>query len=176
MINSRVGNFLSSILICYYPFTFVPLESIDIMADSRNFEFLSRPTDEIPKIKIICIGAGISGILTAIKIPHRLQNFELQIYEKSADLGGTWYENHYPGLACDIPAAAYQLSFESNTQWSAYFAPGSEIQQYWKKVADKYDVYKYMNFNSQITEARWDEESGLWTVQIKDTKTGEVRI
>ena len=64
---------------------------------SANFEFLDRPTDDIPKIKVICIGGGISGILTAIKIPQRCQNFELAIYEKNADLGGTW---SVPALQC----------------------------------------------------------------------------
>lgn len=70
------------------------------MRDSADFEFLDRPTDDVPKIKVLCIGAGISGILSAIRLPQRVDNLELSIYEKSAHLGGTWYDNRYPGLAC----------------------------------------------------------------------------
>lgn len=156
------------------------------------FEYLDRPTDDVPKIRVICIGAGISGILSAIRLPQKIENLDLAIYEKSRHLGGTWFDNHYPGLACgksfnltavsqvlktfqlDIPAAAYQLSFESNTQWSAYYAPGREIQKYWEGIAAKYDVYRFMTFNAEVTEARWDQEEGLWRVQIKDTVTGRV--
>lgn len=76
----------------------------------------------------------------------------------------------------DIPAAAYQLSFESNTQWSAYYAPGPEIQRYWEGIAEKYDVYRYITFNTQVTEARWDQEEGLWTIRLRDVITGRVSL
>lgn len=52
-----------------------------------------RAIDQPRPIKIICIGAGFSGILTAIRFPQRIPNLELVIYEKNADIGGTWYEN-----------------------------------------------------------------------------------
>lgn len=67
-----------------------------------DFQFRDHPTDEVSKIKVICIGAGISGILSAIRLPQKIENLELSIYEKSRHLGGTWFDNRYPGLACGI--------------------------------------------------------------------------
>lgn len=54
-------------------------------------------------MRVIIIGAGFSGIYCGVRIPERLRNVELAIYEKNAGVGGTWYENRYPGCACDIP-------------------------------------------------------------------------
>lgn len=53
------------------------------------------PIDFARRIKVVCIGGGISGILTAIRFPQKITNLELTIYEKNADIGGTWYENRY---------------------------------------------------------------------------------
>ncbi|EXJ70270.1 uncharacterized protein A1O5_06338 [Cladophialophora psammophila CBS 110553] len=142
---------------------------------ATKFQILDRPIDDVPSIKAICVGAGVSGILTGIRLPQRVQNLELVIYEKSPELGGTWLENTYPGgMHCRyIPAAAYQLSFENNTQWSSYYASGPEILEYWKRVAHKYDVFKYMKFNTEVTEARWNADDGLWAVKLKDTNSGK---
>lgn len=61
-----------------------------------------RPIDEARPLKVIYIGAGISGITAAILFPKYVPNIELVIYEKNADIGGTWFENRYPGCACDV--------------------------------------------------------------------------
>jgi cation diffusion facilitator CzcD-associated flavoprotein CzcO len=54
-------------------------------------------------MRVVCIGAGFSGILAAIRVPEWLRNVEFQVYEKNEGVGGTWWENRYPGCACDIP-------------------------------------------------------------------------
>ena len=59
-----------------------------------------RPIDGKRPLRVICVGAGISGIITAIRFPQRIPNLELQIYEKNPDITGTWFENRYPGCAC----------------------------------------------------------------------------
>lgn len=59
-----------------------------------------RAIDEPRKLKVIYIGAGVSGIDAAIQFPKYVPNIDLQIYEKNADVGGTWFENRYPGCAC----------------------------------------------------------------------------
>jgi len=70
------------------------------------------------KMRLICVGAGISGIAAAYKYMQRLQDVEFVIYEKNDDVGGTWLENRYPGCACDIPAHGYTYSWEGNPNWS----------------------------------------------------------
>ena len=68
------------------------------------------------------------------------------ILEREDDLGGTWYVNHYPGLAVDVPTTTYSYFFEPNPNWSRLFTPGPEIKQYADDVADKYDVRRHMRF------------------------------
>lgn len=64
-----------------------------------------KPTvvENFRPLRVIIIGAGFSGIYCGVRIPEKLRNIDLTIYEKNAGLGGTWYENRYPGCACDIP-------------------------------------------------------------------------
>ncbi|KAL3494852.1 putative flavin-binding monooxygenase [Aspergillus germanicus] len=80
----------------------------------------------------------------------------------------------YPGCACDIPAHAYQLSFESSTDWSSFYAEAPEILRYWQRVADKYNVRRFMKFRHQCTETRWDEETAKWHVKLLDLASGQV--
>ena len=89
--------------------------------------------------RLIIIGAGVSGILSAIKLRERGFN-NVVIYEKGNSPGGTWRENTYPGLACDVPAHTYTFSFEPNPDWSRVFAPGPEIRDYIEHTAKKYGL------------------------------------
>lgn len=134
-----------------------------------------RAVDHVRRIKVICIGAGFSGILTGILFPRSIENLDLVVYDKNAELGGTWYESRYPGVACDVPCHAYQYTFESNTQWSGYWAGGAEIQQYLLHTAHKYGANKYMRFSRLVEQAAWNEAEGQWHVTIKKLDTGEVR-
>ncbi|KAL2794663.1 hypothetical protein BJX66DRAFT_351131 [Aspergillus keveii] len=99
-----------------------------------------RAVHQARPLKVIYIGAGISGILAAIKFRQAVPDLDLTIYEKNPELGGTWFENRYPGCACDVPSHNYQLSFESWTGWSEFFSGAPEILAYWKRVATKYDI------------------------------------
>ena len=75
--------------------------------------------------------------------------------DREADLGGTWHVNRYPGLAVDIPSTTYSYWFEPNPYWSRLFAPGAELKRYAEHVADKYNVRRYMRFNTTVEGARW---------------------
>ncbi|RJE25095.1 Flavin-binding monooxygenase [Aspergillus sclerotialis] len=133
-----------------------------------------RAVDQPRPLKIIYIGAGISGILAAIKFREAVPSLDLTIYEKNPELGGTWYENKYPGCACDVPSHAYQLSFESWTGWSHFFSGADEILEYWKRVAQKYKVRDHIKFQNHCVGARWNDSIGKWFVQIANDQTGEV--
>jgi cation diffusion facilitator CzcD-associated flavoprotein CzcO len=117
--------------------------------------------------QVIVIGAGINGLHAAIRLPQRIPNISLTIYEKNPEIGGTWYENRYPGVACDVPAHAYTLLYEPNPAWSEFYASGQEILRYLQGVANKYQVRKYMKFNSKCLGANWNEEKGKWAVKIE---------
>ncbi|KAL4874686.1 flavin-binding monooxygenase [Aspergillus karnatakaensis] len=133
-----------------------------------------RPIDQPRPLKLIYVGAGISGIIAAIQFRKAVPQLELVIYEKNPELGGTWYENNYPGCACDVPSHTYQLSFESWTEWSHFFSGSKEILEYWKLVAQKYDVRKYIRFNRRCVEARWNNTSRRWIMRVENVHTRDV--
>ena len=71
-----------------------------VSAGAPNAVIEPRSVNALRPLRAICIGAGISGIITAIRFPQKLHGVSLQIYEKNSDIGGTWFENRYPGCAC----------------------------------------------------------------------------
>ncbi|KAH0846689.1 hypothetical protein AYO21_08087 [Fonsecaea monophora] len=131
-----------------------------------------KSIDDDRPIKVICIGAGISGMLTAIRFPQKIKNLDLVIYDKSDDIGGTWHENRYPGVACDIPAHSYQFTFANNLNWSSFYAAGPEIHRYLKNVARRYDVERYVKLRHLFLGARWQAADGKWEVEIEDLESG----
>lgn len=72
------------------------------MGEAPRFWVENRCIDELRPLRVVVIGAGISGILASIRLPQRIPNLTLQIYEKNSDIGGTWFENRYPGCACGM--------------------------------------------------------------------------
>jgi cation diffusion facilitator CzcD-associated flavoprotein CzcO len=109
--------------------------------------------------RFVVIGAGMSGILTAIKLTEAgLTDFT--IYEKADRLGGTWRENTYPGIACDVPSHLYCYSFEPNPSWSHTFSPGPEIYAYFEGVARKHGVEEKIRFGEEVVACEWVD--GRW--------------
>ncbi|GKZ34794.1 hypothetical protein AbraIFM66950_005150 [Aspergillus brasiliensis] len=132
------------------------------------FEIEEHPIDEVRPIKVGVIGAGLAGITAGVLFPAKLPGLDLRIYEKNSGVGGTWFENNYPGVRCDIPAHVYQSGFAPNTQWSEEFAQGAEIREYWQSIARKYDVHKYLRLQQQVQQAVWLPELGKWRVTLQD--------
>jgi len=81
---------------------------------------------------------------------------DLVIYEKADEVGGTWRENRYPGVSCDVPSHHYNFSFEHNPGWSSRLAGGAELQDYMLKVCKKYDLRRDIVFGQEVREARFD--------------------
>ena len=128
-------------------------------------------TSRSPRIAVI--GAGMSGILTAIKL-REAGIMDFTVYEKADRLGGTWRENTYPGLSCDVPSHLYRYSFEPNAEWSHRFSPGAEIQAYFEGVAKKYNVESRIEFNREISRAEYQE--GKWHLETGREKVDVVDI
>lgn len=113
--------------------------------------------------RIAVIGAGMSGILAGIKLIEAGYD-DFRIFEKADRVGGTWRDNTYPGLTCDVPSQHYCYSFELNPEWSHLFSPGGEIQDYFEGVAGKYDVLPYITFGAELIRARW--QNGRWALEF----------
>lgn len=111
--------------------------------------------------RFVIIGAGIAGILSTIRLRERGLT-DVTVLEKAATLGGTWRDNVYPGVACDVPAHFYSFSFEPNPDWTHRFASGSQLWDYFAHVADKYGVTPHIRFGVEATDATWHD--GHWTV------------
>ncbi|KID72740.1 uncharacterized protein G6M90_00g093000 [Metarhizium brunneum] len=133
---------------------------------------IDRFIDEPRPLQVAVIGGGLAGILAGILLPAKVPGIELTIIEKNNDFGGTWLENIYPGVRCDIPSHVYQSTFAPKKDWSDKFAPGHEIRDYWQSVARKYNVYKYAKFGHRVDAARWDADAGKWSLRVTETKSG----
>jgi cation diffusion facilitator CzcD-associated flavoprotein CzcO len=122
---------------------------------------------EVEKIEVAIIGAGFAGIGAAIKL-KKAGIESIKVFERKKELGGTWRDNTYPGCACDIPSFLYSYSFEPNPEWSESFSSHNEILAYLNKCASKYDLYKYIQFETAIVSANFKEHKGYW--EILDNK------
>lgn len=120
--------------------------------------------------RFIVIGAGMAGILSAIKLREKgFDNFT--VYEKADRLGGTWRENTYPGVACDVPSHLYRYSFAPNPEWSHVFSPGPEILSYLEDVASNYNVMDSIEFGAEIAALNFRD--GRWHLSTTDGRTDE---
>jgi cation diffusion facilitator CzcD-associated flavoprotein CzcO len=153
-------------------------------------QYHSKPT----KLRVACAGAGASGLCLAYKMEKMLEagSWELTLYEKNPQFGGTWYENTYPGVACDIPSHDYNFTWDPKPDWTHFFAAGKEIQGYFEGFAERHGKSlsiraeiqaadnmlgskRYMQLNSKITEANWNNDDGCWNLTIRNPKTGAMR-
>lgn len=124
---------------------------------------------------VLIIGTGFSGLGMSIKLMQAgLTNFT--VLEQADEVGGTWRDNHYPGVACDVPSHLYSYSFEANPRWSRLFAPQREIFDYLKQCADKYGVRPHIHFNSEVVKAVFDERRGMWDVTTRAGKLYRARV
>jgi cation diffusion facilitator CzcD-associated flavoprotein CzcO len=119
--------------------------------------------------QVIIVGAGMSGLLAAIRMKQNGVDFAL--LEKSRDLGGTWLDNAYPGSGCDVPSHLYSYSFAGNPRWSRLFARQPEILDYFQTQADRFGIRSHLNFGVEVDRADWDETAARWTVTAMDGRT-----
>jgi cation diffusion facilitator CzcD-associated flavoprotein CzcO len=129
----------------------------------------SRP-NAAPDHQVAIIGAGLGGIGAAIAL-RRAGIEDLVVLERASDIGGTWRDNTYPGIAVDIPAQAYQFSYELKPDWSRVFASGTEVKAYIDQCADRYDIRRSIRLDSEVLTRTWDEQRQLWTLE---TPQGEL--
>jgi cation diffusion facilitator CzcD-associated flavoprotein CzcO len=110
-------------------------------------------------LRVAVIGAGMAGILSAIKLTEAgIADFT--VYEKADRVGGTWRENTYPGLSCDVPSHLYSYSFALNPEWSHRFSPGAEIAAYFEQVARDHDVLPKIRFDEEVVSCTYS--AGRW--------------
>src|SRR5436853_6402626 len=117
---------------------------------------------------VAIIGAGFSGLGLAIRL--RQEGIDFLVLERNAGVGGTWWNNTYPGCACDVPSHLYSFSFAPNPDWTRTYSRQPEIRAYLERVAA--DVMPRVRLNCEVRGAVWDEQTRRW---VLDTAHGEVR-
>ncbi|KAH8802547.1 steroid monooxygenase-like protein [Xylogone sp. PMI_703] len=149
-----------------------PIEATAAYKDKSEVAYnLSKQFFNTPrKVKIIVAGAGASGIDLAHAVESGIiKNVDLKILEKNAGLGGTWFENRYPGCACDIPSHNYVFSWAPNPNWSAFYVSAPEILEYLEDVTDKFHLRKYITTRQKVIGASWIENKQKWEVKSRRT-------
>ncbi|RJO71997.1 NAD(P)/FAD-dependent oxidoreductase [Nocardia panacis] len=116
---------------------------------------------------LLIIGAGFAGLGLALELRRNgFDNFI--ILERAADLGGVWRDNTYPGAACDVPSPLYSWSFEPKSDWPRRFSEQADIHAYLREVADRYELTRFIRFDTEVTDAEFDENTGRWRVTTAD--------
>jgi len=149
--------------------------------EELNFEEFPRGAnwhgDVPPSVKsgfhVIVIGAGAAGLVTAIQL-DRL-GIPFTIIERNPEVGGTWWTNDYPDARVDVPSHHYQLTVTKNYRWKHWFATQPELLEYIRHVTDTYKLRDRIRFNTELTEATWDDVGKKWKVALRN-KNGQEEI
>ncbi len=115
--------------------------------------------------KVVIVGAGMSGLLAA----HRLQQagVEFVVIEKNDDVGGTWFENCYPGCRVDNPNHNYSYSFAQRHDWPFHFSTQDVLLEYFRGAADAFGLRPHIRFGTEVVSATWSEEDREWAVVVR---------
>jgi cation diffusion facilitator CzcD-associated flavoprotein CzcO len=137
-------------------------------ADFARDPWIDHAAERAPltdRVEVAIIGGGFSGLLAGARL--RQQGIEsVRLIEKGGDFGGTWYWNRYPGLACDVESYVYLPMLEEvGTMPREKYSRGAEILEHCRAIARKFDLYRDVCFQTEVTEIRWDDQDALWTIR-----------
>ena len=119
----------------------------------------------MPSPRVAVVGAGMSGLAMAAHLKRAgIETFT--VFEAGETLGGTWRDNTYPGLSCDVPSHFYEFRFAPNPEWSRWFSPGEEIFRYFDRVADELDLHRHVRLRSEVVSVVFGEDG--WTLETRD--------
>ena len=154
------------IAVAEVPDEYVPmmLEEMELDGnDARDDDLKSSPAARAD-FPVIVIGCGESGLLAAIRLQQA--GIPYTVIEKNAGVGGTWWENSYPGARVDVGNHFYCYSFEPSDHWTEYFARQPELQSYFSDVMHRHDVQQRVRFSTEVVSAVWEDDA--WTVTVRN--------
>ena len=134
----------------------------------------SLPAEKRSAFRVLIVGAGMSGLLAGIRLKQA--GIPFTIVERHSDVGGTWWQNTYPGCRVDSPNHIYSYSFEP-ADWPQYYSPQRVLQRYFAHCADKYGLRPHIRFDTEVREAVFDETTSTWRVEVtsKDGRAETLR-
>jgi cation diffusion facilitator CzcD-associated flavoprotein CzcO len=132
--------------------------------EDRGIEMIDTPAAS-KQLKLVVIGAGMAGLLAGIRLKEAGFD-DFLIFEKADRVAGTWRENRYPGLTCDIPSHAYTYSFAPNPNWTQRYPPGPEIYDYFSGLVGRYGLDAHIRFGKEVVSSVYQD--GGWTLRTQD--------
>jgi cation diffusion facilitator CzcD-associated flavoprotein CzcO len=140
-------------------------------------ENITIPLNDVPaftptkRLKVAIIGAGYSGLIMAYKLmyQHKAETepiLDFVIYEAKDVPGGTWVDNTYPGVMCDVPSAIYAFPFDPNPNWSHFYSEGAEILEYIQATVRKWKLDKHVEYGTRVCSTVWKEELSQWELAL----------
>jgi cation diffusion facilitator CzcD-associated flavoprotein CzcO len=121
---------------------------------------------------VLIVGAGASGIAMACRLKQELGFDQFRVFDRQSGIGGTWWINRYPGVACDVPALFYSFSFAQNSKWTSFHPPGREIVQYYHDVCQKFQITDKIQCDTDVELCRWLEDEQQWEVTLRRLHSG----
>ena len=148
------------------PDEYVPMLLEEMELDGTNLRAAPIPERSTPvDFPVVVIGCGESGLLAGIRL--REAGIPFTIIDKNAGPGGTWHQNVYPGARVDVGNHFYCYSFEPTDRWTHFFAEQPELQAYFQRVLDERGIGPHVRWQTEVTDATWDETSATWTVRTR---------
>jgi len=156
------------------PAEYVPMMLEEMALDGRDARDVAL--DDVPRaarerLRVVVIGAGMSGLLAAIKLESA--GIPYVVLEKNAGVGGTWLENAYPGCRVDVANHFYSYSFAPNHEWSEFFSRQPELRAYFERCARESGVRERIRFRTEVLSAAFDEHGARWLVRTRDAEDRE---
>lgn len=147
------------------PAEYAPVTREEMGFVSRDAAWREPPgADALARYPVLIVGAGVCGIALGVRL-GRL-GIPYTIVEKNSDLGGTWFDNRYPGCGVDTPNHSYSFSFGPRHPWSRYFSPREEILTYLEETARRFGVHRHLRLQTRLMDASWDEAACCWTATL----------
>ncbi len=166
---------MMSFLVCSeVPEEYIPmmLEEMELDGrDARAVAWAPSSAEARSDFPVVVIGCGQSGLLAGIRLKEA--GIPFTIIEKNPAVGGTWYENQYPGCRVDVGNHFYSYSFEPSDQWTEFFSQQPELQAYFEDVMNRHALREAIRFETEVVSARWDEAAGTWSVTTRDASGKE---
>jgi 4-hydroxyacetophenone monooxygenase len=149
------------------PQEYVPMLMEEMELDGTDARRVEQAGDAAARdaFPVVVIGCGQSGLLAGIRLGEA--GIPYTIVEKNAGVGGTWWENSYPGARVDVGNHFYCYSFEPSDHWTEFFAQQPELQAYFDGVMRKYGVDHHVRWETEVLGATWDDATGTWSVRVR---------
>lgn len=125
-----------------------------------------------PVVDVAIIGAGFAGLGMATLLARRGRE-SFVVLERADAVGGTWRDNTYPGIACDIPAHLYSFSFRPPVDWRSVYPSGAEIRRYLEQTVDDEGLRPHIRFGAALCAANWDAAEHVWEITTTSSGCGD---